>query len=78
MGDHMKDYDGLSQDDKNNINFLLNASPETIQDWMNTVSEQDLDYACDLLYMLKLRMIDIVAENDINDATKILSKYTTS
>lgn len=74
----MKDYDGLSQDDKNNINFLLNASPETIQDWMNTVSEQDLDYACDLLYMLKLRMIDIVAENDINDATKILSKYTTS
>ena len=74
----MKDYDGLSQDDKNNINFLLNARPETIHDWMNTVSEQDLDYACDLLYMLKLRMIDIVAENDINDATKILSKYTTS
>jgi hypothetical protein len=71
----MKDYDGLSQDDKNNINFLLNASPETIEDWMNTISEDDLDYACDLLNMVKLRMIDIIAENDMSEAQKILSKY---
>jgi DNA-binding MurR/RpiR family transcriptional regulator len=76
MGNYMKDYDGLSQDDKNNINFLLNASPETMEDWMNMVDEDDLDYACHLLNMAKLRMIDIVAKNDMSEAQKALSKYT--
>jgi hypothetical protein len=42
---------------------------------MNTISEDDLDYACDLLNMVKLRMIDIIAENDMSEAQKILSKY---
>lgn len=72
----MKDYDGLTEEDKKNLEFLLNASPEVLQDWASTVSEDDLDYAGELLQMLQLRIIDIVSEQTTVEAKKALSKYT--
>ena len=75
MKDH---YDGLSENDMQNLDFLLNASPEVLADWAATVSEDDLDYATELLQMLQLRIIDIVAVQDPNltQAKKMLSKYS--
>jgi hypothetical protein len=72
----MTDYDGLDENDHNNIKFLLNAKPEVIQDWLHHVDEDDLDYALDLLQMLQLRIIDICAEKDTSEAQKALSKYS--
>ena len=76
MGVHMKDYDGLTEEDKKNLDFLLNASPEVLQDWMQWVDEDDLDYAGELLQMLQLRIIDIIAEQNTAEAQKTLSKYS--
>ena len=45
----MKQYDGLSEEDINNLNFIVNASDEVLRDWMNHVGEDDLDYAHELL-----------------------------
>ena len=75
MKDH---YDGLSENDMQNLDFLLNASPEVLADWAATVSEDDLDYATELLQMLQLRIIDIVAVQDPNltQAKEMLSKYS--
>jgi hypothetical protein len=72
----MKDYDGLTEEDKKNLDFLLNASPEVLQDWMQWVDEDDLDYAHELLQMLQLRIIDIIAEQNTAEAQKALSKYS--
>jgi len=74
----MKDYDGLTEEDKRNLDFLLNASPEVLADWAATVSEDDIDYAAELLQMLQLRIIDIVAVQDpkLTQANEMLSKYT--
>jgi succinate dehydrogenase flavin-adding protein (antitoxin of CptAB toxin-antitoxin module) len=74
----MKDYDGLTEEDKKNLEFLLNASPETLADWAAKVSEDDLDYATELLQMLQLRIIDIVAVQDpkLTQANEMLSKYS--
>ena len=74
----MKDYDGLTEEDKKNLDFLLNASPEVLADWAATVSEDDIDYAAELLQMLQLRIIDIVAVQDpkLTQANEMLSKYT--
>jgi hypothetical protein len=72
----MKDYDGLTEEDKKNLEFLLNVSPEVLQDWLTTVSEDDLDYAGELLHMLQLRIIDICAEKDLSESKKVLSKYS--
>jgi hypothetical protein len=72
----VKDYDGLDENDRTNLEFLLNASPEVIQDWLHQVDEDDLDYALELLQMLQLRIIDICAEKDLSKTKKLLSKYT--
>lgn len=75
MKDH---YDGLSEEDMENLNFLLNASPEALAEWATVVSKDDIDYAGELLQMLQLRIIDIVAVQDpkLTQANKMLSKYT--
>lgn len=74
----MKDYDGLTEEDMKNLDFLLKASPEVLADWAITVGEDDLDYATEILKMLQLRIIDIVAVQDSNltQAKEMLSKYT--
>jgi succinate dehydrogenase flavin-adding protein (antitoxin of CptAB toxin-antitoxin module) len=75
MKDH---YDGLSEEDMENLNFLLNASPEALADWAAVVSKDDIDYAAELLQMLQLRIIDIVAVQDpkLTQANEMLSKYS--
>lgn len=37
------------ENDIHNLSFLLSASPETLQDWFGKMSEDDLDYAVELL-----------------------------
>lgn len=39
----------MNQRDKENLNFLLNASPETLKDWYESVEEDDHIYAQELL-----------------------------
>jgi hypothetical protein len=39
----------MNSQDRENLNFLLSASKETLQDWYNSVSEDDHAYAGELL-----------------------------
>lgn len=43
--------------DRNNLNFLLNADDRVIKEWQTQVSEDDIDYAHELLslYSQELR-----------------------
>ncbi len=72
-----KQYDGLTERDVGNLNFLVNASDEVLRDWMaNFADEDDLQYASELLEMLKHRILDLAAErSDLSDSRKILSKF---
>ncbi len=72
-----KQYDGLTERDIGNLNFLVNASDEVLRDWMaNFADEDDLQYASELLEMLKHRILDLAAErSDLSDSRKILSKF---
>ncbi len=72
-----KQYDGLTERDIENLNFLVNASDEVLRDWMSNFADQDdLDYAGELLEMLRYRLLDFAAErSDLSESRKILSKY---
>lgn len=37
------------ENDIHNLCFLLSASPETLQDWFDKMTEDDLEYAVELL-----------------------------
>lgn len=39
----------MNQHDRDNLDFLLNASPEVIEDWYEQMSDDDIEYAFELL-----------------------------
>jgi hypothetical protein len=41
----------MNDHDRQNLNFLLYSSPETIADWFTKVDQDDVDYAHELLAM---------------------------
>lgn len=66
----------MNQRDQDNLDFLLNASPEVIQDWYQQMSDDDIQYAVELLEMAKEELIEQqLAGSDLSDAKTILSKF---
>lgn len=51
----------MNQHDRKNLQFLLNASPETLADWYNKMDFDDIVYACELLDAHS-RELDCLAE----------------
>lgn len=43
----------MNQRDQDNLEFLLNASPEVIEDWYNQMDDDDIEYAFELLDQFK-------------------------
>ena len=39
----------MNQHDRDNLDFLLTASPEVIEDWFEQMSDDDIEYAFELL-----------------------------
>ena len=66
----------MNQHDRDNLDFLLNASPAVIQDWYNKVGDDDILYAFELLEMAQEELIEQqIAGSDLSDARAIISKY---
>jgi hypothetical protein len=68
--------------DRDNLNFLLNASKETLEDWHHYADEDDYAYALELLQaartelaMQELALIDNEAVEDVSEAKTVLSKF---
>lgn len=73
-----KQYDGLTERDIQNLNFLVNTSDVALREWMmNYADQDDLDYAGELLEMLRHRLLDLAAErSDLSESREIISKFT--
>jgi hypothetical protein len=46
----------MNEHDRQNLNFLLTASPAVIAEWMSVVDQDDVDYAHELLAMAALEL----------------------
>ena len=75
----------MDENDRNNLEFLLNASEDVLRDWYDTVSEDDHQYAQELLYAYMLEIEELKVEiqiesalitHDLAEAKAVLSKYT--
>lgn len=76
----------MTQYDLDNLRFLLTVSKETLKDWFETVDEDDIVYALELLEKAKTdvdaktMMIDVLIDNgdamDVTAASEYLSKFT--
>ena len=50
----------MNLNDRNNLNFLMNATPQALLEWYDTASEDDLIYAQELLdaYQMELNALE--------------------
>ena len=67
----------MSEEDYENLNFLLSISNETFNDWWDTVDEDDRDYALTLLKVAEHEIIEMAQKKtgDLSLANQVLSKF---
>lgn len=63
----------MNEHDLDNLKFLLTASPETLTDWYNSVSEDCHEYAKEILEMGSLEILDHYDEVAL--AKSVLQKF---
>lgn len=62
----------MTDHDRQNLNFLLTASQKTLKLWYDTVSEDDKQYAYELLdtYRKELKIKVALFEDEVTDTTQ--------
>jgi hypothetical protein len=67
----------MNDHDAGNLRFLLSADEQTLTDWYDSASEDDILYARDLLAVAHLNLIDRVVDNmtEFSDTTAIMQRF---
>jgi hypothetical protein len=70
----------MSDEDRDNLNFLLTVSPEVFEDWFDQADEDDIDYALELLAKRKteLNLKELEFSDSVKDTTEanqVLRKF---
>ena len=67
--------------DMDNVQFLLNADAETMKEWYATVSEDDIQYALEILAayrdelaLRELELLDVVDDSMMLESAEVLAK----
>jgi len=73
----------MNDHDRDNLRFLLTADDSVMQDWYNQVSQDDIEYALELLQMasaeLAVKEMELSEANeklDLTQAQAVLSRFT--
>lgn len=67
----------MNKHDRDNLEFLLSATPDIIADWYSKMSEDDIAYAKELLAQAELEFAALAeAKMDCTEANALLSKFT--
>jgi hypothetical protein len=70
----------MNQHDKDNLQFLLTATPNVLKNWYDSVNRDDHEYAIELI---KMHTSEIIVHNmeaaddveDLSEARQVLAKY---
>ena len=70
----------MNQHDKDNLQFLLTATPDVLKDWYDSVDRDDHEYAIELI---RMHTAEIIVHNmeqnedvtDLSEAQRVLAKY---
>ena len=70
----------MNQHDKDNLRFLLSASPDSLREWYESVGQDDHEYAMELIQTYKAELIVETLETndnveDLSDAQRILARF---
>lgn len=71
----------MNERDSNNLAFIMSLSKAGFDEWMRVATEDDIDYAMELIAQYRIHMhsilrIDNLAEIDSSIAANYLKKFT--
>ena len=64
--------------DTKNLRFIMSLSNDQIAEWAMTITQDDMQYAFELIELAKIELIDKEVEvtEDLSLAKEVLSRYT--
>ena len=70
----------MNQHDKDNLQFLLTATPDVLKDWYDSVDRDDHEYAIELI---RMHTAEIIVHNmeqnedvtDLSEARQVLARF---
>jgi hypothetical protein len=68
----------MNANDKHNLDFLLNGTPESISIWYNQADADDIKYALELMARAALEfelLTDPEPQLDLTEANSVLAKF---
>jgi hypothetical protein len=74
----------MNQHDRNNLEFIMRADSDTLRDWMDQLTEDELDYASELLdqygeeLALRTAMLSEPAGNEYPEAMNLINRIKES
>ena len=66
----------MTPHDRENLEFLLNASPEALAAWHNSVTQDDIEYAQELLDQFAQELNDRARELRVEAELARMSEYS--
>ena len=72
----------MTEYDWNNVRFILSLSPSKCKEWFNTLSQEDIDYAFEIMNQFRdeLRVnVTLSSDPDVSStelANEILKRYS--
>lgn len=73
----------MNERDKRNLDFLMKSSQKDFEEWMEQASQEDIDYALEIIQRSKLELmveqmelqeLAIVEDSDVCEAKHILDR----
>ena len=69
----------MNEHDRNNLDFILSADLGTLIEWGDKVTQDDFDYAFDLLKLYSEELLEVeLTLGDFKEANAVISKIKNS
>lgn len=73
----------MNEWDRDNLNFIMSISPETLRDFLSIMTHDDVAYAFELIKTAKAEIMveqmefdEVNSDIELSDAGAVLSKFT--
>jgi hypothetical protein len=71
----------MNKHDRDNYQFIMSLTPSQFDEWYNTITPDDIDYAMELIKMARVELAEEAAaliENvvEFTEAKEVLGKFT--
>ena len=72
----------MNQHDREQLNYIMSLSDQAFDDWAQSISIKDVQYAVELIqaartesFMIEQELLDALEDSDLAEANAVLKKF---